>query len=142
MSTSAISVIDRVDDVLVTDIQALLPQLSSAHVDRDSIQRLVDSPALTLFAARVDGHVVGIVTLVSLPQLTGVRCHIEDVVVDDAYRGQGIARALLASAIEKARALGARTLDLTSRPSRESAHRLYESLGFELRDTDVMRLQP
>ena len=97
---------------------------------------------LALYAARSEGHIVGLVTLVALPQLTGIRCHIEDVVVDEAYRGHGIAKALLSAAIGRAKSLGARTIDLTSRPSRENAHRLYEALGFEIRDTDVMRLIP
>ncbi len=142
MPDFVISEIDHINDDVVADIETILPQLSSARVDRDRLDLLVSSNELTLFAAWVDGHIVGLVTLVALPQLTGVRGHIEDVVVDASFRGQGIARALLVAAIERARQLGARTLDLTSRPSRESAHRLYESLGFEKRTTDVMRLKP
>lgn len=142
MADFRVAVIDEVDDELVSDIRSLLPQLSSAVVDRGVVERLVAAPELTLFAARVGGTVVGLVTLAALPQLTGVRGHIEDVVVDEAFRGQGIARALLEAAIARAWELGARTLDLTSRPHRASAHRLYESLGFERRETDVMRLVP
>lgn len=143
MTEYSIAVVDRVDDGLVTDIENLLPQLSSAPVDRTSIERLVTAPELTLFAAFDErGHVIGLTTLVILPQLTGLRGHIEDVVVDESHRGAGVARALLTTAIGRARALGARTLDLTSRPKRENAHRLYESLGFERRETDVMRLIP
>lgn len=142
MPEFSISVLDSVDDTCVADIRAVVAQLSSAVVDRDGIERLVAAPELTLFAAHSDGHVVGLVTLVALPQLTGMRAHIEDVVVDEAHRGQGIARALMVAAVARASELGARTIDLTSRPSREGAHRLYESLGFARRETDVMRLVP
>jgi ribosomal protein S18 acetylase RimI-like enzyme len=68
-----------------------------------------------------------------------VRAWIEDVVVDDAARGKGVGAALNERAIEVARGLGARTVDLTSRPSREAANRLYQRLGFEPRETNVYR---
>lgn len=142
MTDFEITIVDQVDDVLVADVKALLPQLSSAEVSRETIERCATAPEITLYAAVQDGHVVGLTTLVLLPQLTGVRGHIEDVVVDEGHRGQGIARALLSTAIDRARVLGARTLDLTSRPNRQNAHRLYEGLGFVTRDTDVMRLVP
>ena len=38
--------------------------------------------------------------------------------------------------------LGAKTIDLTSRPSREAANRLYQRLGFEMRETNVYRYDP
>jgi len=74
------------------------------------------------------------------PIPTGLRAWIEDVVVDDAARGQGVGAELTREAARLARAAGARTVDLTSRPSREAANRLYERLGFRPRDTKVYRL--
>jgi ribosomal protein S18 acetylase RimI-like enzyme len=70
---------------------------------------------------------------------TGVRAWIEDVVVDDGSRGAGVASALVAAALERAQEQGARTVDLTSRPDREAANRLYVRLGFERRETNVYR---
>jgi ribosomal protein S18 acetylase RimI-like enzyme len=70
---------------------------------------------------------------------TGVRAWIEDVVVDDGARGAGVASALVQSALEHADRQGARTVDLTSRPQREAANRLYVRLGFERRETNVYR---
>jgi ribosomal protein S18 acetylase RimI-like enzyme len=61
------------------------------------------------------------------------------VVTDDAARGQGVGTALTNEAIRIAQAAGVRTIDLTSRPSRVAAGRLYEKLGFEMRDTRVYR---
>jgi ribosomal protein S18 acetylase RimI-like enzyme len=70
---------------------------------------------------------------------TGVRAWIEDVVVDGSARGVGAGEALVAAAIERATSIGAKTVDLTSRPSREAANRLYVRMGFESRTTNVYR---
>ena len=70
---------------------------------------------------------------------TGLRAWIEDVVVDEAARGQGAGQALVEAAVAHAKELGCRTVDLTSRPSREAANRLYKRCGFKLRETNVYR---
>jgi ribosomal protein S18 acetylase RimI-like enzyme len=79
-------------------------------------------------------------TLVTFPIPTGLRAWIEDVVVDGEARGRGAGAALTTEAVRIARAAGARTVDLTSRPSRAAANRLYERLGFQVRDSKVFRL--
>ena len=94
----------------------------------------------SLLVARAAGQTVGMLTLVTFPIPTGIRAWIEDVVVDESARGQGVGAALTREAVRLARSAGARTIDLTSRPSRESANRLYERLGFRLRDSRVYRL--
>jgi ribosomal protein S18 acetylase RimI-like enzyme len=73
---------------------------------------------------------------------SGLRGHVEDVVVDASMRGRGVARHLLERMTALASERGLRTLDLTSRSSRESALRLYESVGFVRRDTNVLRFTP
>ena len=85
------------------------------------------------------GPIVGMLTLVTFRIPTGVRARIEDVVVDSATRGRGIASQLTRAALEVAAARGAHTVDLTSRPSREAANRLYQHLGFVQRETMVYR---
>ncbi|WP_052314598.1 GNAT family N-acetyltransferase [Nocardia thailandica] len=70
---------------------------------------------------------------------TGTRARIEDVVVDESARGKGVAFELTNIAVELARQAGARTVDLTSRPSRESANRLYGRAGFTARDSLTCR---
>ena len=98
--------------------------------------------ATTLFVARTpDGAIVGALTLVLFRIPTAVRGLIEDVVVDDAARGQGVATALTHAALAVAAEAGAKTVDLTSRPSREAANRLYQRLGFHLRETNVYRFE-
>jgi ribosomal protein S18 acetylase RimI-like enzyme len=80
-------------------------------------------------------------TLVVFPIPTGVRAWIEDVVVDESARGRGVGESLNLRAIELAEELGARTVDLTSRPSREAANRLYQRIGFVPRETNVYRYE-
>ena len=117
----------------------LLGQLSSsATFDHERIQAVLDHQATELIVARLDGRIVGMATLVTVPLPTGLRGYVEDVVVDQTLRGRDIARQLLETMTAMAEAPGMRTIDLTSRPSRESALRLYESVGFKRRETNVL----
>lgn len=138
------AVIERagsVTDELVDAFALLIPQLSSSNPapGREQLQAIVSSPSCVLFVARVDGRIVGSLTLATFPIPTGVRAWIEDVVVDGSARGHGVGEALSMAAIEEARARGAVTVELTSRPSREAANRLYRRIGFVQRETNVYR---
>lgn len=124
-------------------LEALLAQLSTtAAFDPDRVQAMVETPGVDLFLARDAGRIVGIATLVTFPVLTGWRGIVEDVVVDHGARGRGVARLLLDAITAESTRRRLRTLDLTSRPSRESALRLYESVGFAPRETNVLRFTP
>jgi ribosomal protein S18 acetylase RimI-like enzyme len=137
---AVVETVTAVDDELVDAVVTLLPQLSSsASFDRALLERVVTSEAATLFVARLDGAIVGMATLVTYAIPTGVRGHIDDVVVDESTRGRGVARSLLEAMIARSAELDIRTLDLTSRPSRVAAIRLYESVGFVRRDTNTFR---
>jgi ribosomal protein S18 acetylase RimI-like enzyme len=92
-----------------------------------------------LFIARVDGRIVGSLTLAVFRIPTGIRAWIEDVVVDESARGHGVGEALNRAALAEAKRRGAKTVDLTSRPSREAANRLYLRIGFVARETNVYR---
>ena len=131
----------EVTDELVDAFAQLIPQLSSSNPppDRSFLTRIVESDSSILLVAVEDGTILGSLTLVVFLIPTGVRAWIEDVVVDEAGRGKGVGAALNNDAIDRARALGATTVDLTSRPSRDAANRLYQRLGFEARDTNVYR---
>jgi ribosomal protein S18 acetylase RimI-like enzyme len=137
-----IEVVRTVTDEIVRAFGVLLPQLSRSAVplDEQALRTLVAWQGNRLLVARVDGTIAGALTLVMFPIPTGLRAWIEDVVVDEAVRGQGIGAALTVEAVRLARADGARTIDLTSRPSRQAANRLYERLGFQARDSRVYRL--
>jgi ribosomal protein S18 acetylase RimI-like enzyme len=127
----------------VAALARLLPQLSAtATLDLERLRATLDNDATELLVARRAGRIVGMATLVTVPLPSGLRGHVEDVVVDEAARGQGVARALLERMIALAGERHVRSLDLTSRPSRESALRLYESVGFRRRETNVLRYTP
>jgi ribosomal protein S18 acetylase RimI-like enzyme len=128
---------------LTAAIAALVPQLSStAPPDVGALGRIIGHDAITLLLAYDDQRtLVGTLTLVTFPLPTGVRSWIEDVVVDEAARGQGVASMLVETANRIAEAQGARSVDLTSRPSREAANRLYLRLGFARRETNVYRYE-
>lgn len=133
----------EVTDVLVEAFEVLIPQLSSSNPPptRAELELIVESPASILLLA-VDaesGAILGSLTLAWFRIPTGVRAWIEDVVVDGEARGRGVGEALNRAALDRARALGAKTVDLTSRPSREAANRLYQRIGFVARDTNVYR---
>lgn len=132
----------EVTDELVEAFARLIPQLSSSSPPpgRAELAEMVGSVAsIVLMARDGSGALVGSLTLALFRVPTGLRAWIEDVVVDEGARGAGAGEALVQAAVERAEALGARTVDLTSRPSREAANRLYVRMGFELRTTNVYR---
>jgi len=133
---------DAVSGELVAAIARLVGQLSSsaAPPGAAALEAIIASPASRLLLARDrDRRVVGMLTIVLFPIPTGIRAWIEDVVVDTDVRGQGVGAVLTQAALDLAVAHGARTVDLTSRPGREAANRLYARLGFEQRQTNVYR---
>ena len=141
----AVTEVTDPSDPVLEALNALLPQLSSSAspVTSDEFADMVESAASRLLVAKSDdGTLLGSMTLVLFRIPTGVRAWIEDVVVDEAARGQGVGEKLNRAAIELAYSTGARTIDLTSRPSREAANRLYKKLGFEERDTNIYRHNP
>jgi len=137
----SVEIATEASDDLVEGLNGLLPQLSSnaTPLTVASVEDLIASPSNALFVARVDGRIVGTLTLVVFPIPTGLRAWIEDVVVDGSARGAGVGEALTVAAIQESRRRHVRSLDLTTRPSREAANRLYTRLGFELRETNVYR---
>ena len=141
MAAFEIEKITAIAPSVADSIAALVGQLSSSAKvpTREELETIVNAPGTVLLAVRDFTSLVGMLTLVIFAIPTGIRAIIEDVVVDQRYRGQGIARALTKEALVLAEAAGARTVDLTSRPSREAANRLYEKLGFQKRDSNVYR---
>ena len=134
--------VDRVSGELAAVLGALVRQLSTSSPEptQDELQAIASSPATHLLVAQdPEGRAAGMLTLAVFPIPTGVRAWIEDVVVDEQVRGGGVGRMLVQRGIDLAFELGARTVDLTSRPSREAANRLYQRMGFGLRTTNVYR---
>lgn len=159
-----VSAVQEVTDELITAVHRLLPQLSaSARLPSGAeIDQIVTSQTTTLLVARdddlggvdgddeegwtaedetADGRIVGMLTLVTFRLPSGVRAWIEDVVVDSAARGRGAGEALTQAALEIASARGARTAELTSRPSRQAANHLYQKMGFQRRESNLYRFE-
>lgn len=138
---ATIEIATVVDDELVAAFELLIPQLSSSSPPpgRDLLTDLVEGADTVVFLARLEGAIVGSLTLAFYRIPTGMKAWIEDVVVDDAARGHGVGRLLNEAALDVARERGAKNVSLTSRPSRESANRLYQRIGFQRRETNLYR---
>ncbi len=134
--------VTTVTDEIVEAWAKLMPQLSSSAPapTREWLAAVVESDSV-LFMARVDGELVGSLTLVLSRIPVGLKAWIEDVVVDEAHRGLRIGEHLTNAAIERAQKASARNINLESRPSREAAHRLYQRVGFKVRETSVYRYE-
>lgn len=150
----SVELIEQSSPELVAAMERLIPQLSrsakpltaeqtQALVDQDSVYLFVfrtDKPVITADGNEVEaGTILGMLSLATFAIPTGVRAWVEDVVVDAGTRGMGAGQQLVEAAVAHAQKIGARTVDLTSRPSREAANRLYRRCGFELRETNVYR---
>ncbi len=126
---------------LVDAFARLIPQLSRSNPPptAEQVAAMLASDAIDQLVAEDGDEIVGVATLVTFRIPTGMRAWIEDVVVDEARNGEGIGRALTEAMLERARQRGCVTVDLTSRPSRQAANRLYQRVGFEARETNVYR---
>lgn len=144
-----IRVVDEVTPELVDAFERLLPQLSSSApppTTGELAEMAASDATVLLIAVDTDrsgaAAIVGSMTLALFRIPSGLRAWIEDVIVDEAARGAGVGAELNRRALEIAHERGARSVDLTSRPSREAANRLYRRLGFVLRETNVYRYIP
>jgi ribosomal protein S18 acetylase RimI-like enzyme len=143
--TPIVEQVTEVTDALVRGLRNLLPQLSPSAPDLSArdLREIVEAPNAVLFVARDPGDadaILGSVTLILYRIPSGRRARLESVVVDGGARGKGVGEALCKTAIARAKAAGVSALDLASARTRASAHRLYERLGFQKRDSDVYRL--
>lgn len=129
------------DEAILTSVNRLLPQLSKSArpINGEQLKKLVESECTRLFFAKEGTDVLGMLSLVVFPIPTGVKAWIEDVVVDQKARGKGVGKALMNKALVEAGNLGTKSIDLTSRPSRETANKLYQSIGYQERETNVYR---
>ena len=127
---------------MVESFQRLIPQLSRSNPapSKRKLEDILKQTCAKLIIAKNNNKIIGSLTLILFHIPTGLRSWIEDVVVDESHRGLGIGEMLTRFAINYAKMEGARTIDLTSRSSREVANKLYKKVGFNLRDTNVYRI--
>jgi ribosomal protein S18 acetylase RimI-like enzyme len=141
-TTAVLSPEQRVDRLrplrrLVTQLSPQIGEFS----DEAWARRLCDDRLVIVVVRRNDELVATATLSVTATVSHGIVGHVDDVVVDETSRGQGIGKLLMEAVRAEAQRLGLRHLDLTSRPSREAANGLYRSLGYERRDTNAYRLR-
>ena len=135
-----IELVSQANDELYEAFQRLVPQLTNNNPPPsfNDLTALVRDSSSTLMVARNDhGEIIGALTLTVYRVPTGIRSIIEDVIVDNSARGQGIGEALVKHAIRVARERGAGNISLTCNPMREAANRLYQRMGFKKRETNA-----
>ena len=120
----------------------LLPQLNAqlAIPTMKRLQAIMADPAVTLLIARDGQEIVGTTTVIVYTTPFWIKARLDEVVVDESARGKGIATALVKASLEIAREKGVEVVELQSGVQREAANRLYPSLGFKLRETNVYRI--
>ena len=141
MLSSYIIEVKEATPQLIQEVNNLLAQLSTRkpQIDVTILQQIIDSPDTHLYIYYKESKAAGMLTLASYLAPTGRKWWIEDVVVDERYRGCGIGQALVEKAALEVHNHGGGSLLLTSRPSREAANRLYQRAGFEKRETNVYK---
>jgi len=125
-------------DALTSLLPQLNPQLKPLTMER--LSTVIGDPATTLLVARYDARIVGAAAVLVYATPAFVKARIEDVVVDEHARGKGVGEALVRRCLEVARECGAEIVELQSARWREVANRLYPRLGFELRESNLYRL--
>lgn len=136
--------INRFSTRVFEAVLRLLPQLSS-ETDLPSKQYfkgILTSDNIHFFIAELDNkQIVGMLTIGTYNIPSGTKVWIEDVVVDESQRGKGVGKELMLHAINYSRSLGAKSVGLTSRPSRIAANKLYQKMGFVQYKTNVYKYQ-
>lgn len=144
LNQPGIELLAEASDSELEAINRLLPQLSSSAkaLSAEALKALIASPHTFIYIIKDENHATqGMASLCLCASPTGTKAWVEDVVVDKECRGRGYARALLQHLKQESKRLGAKSLNLTSRPERQAANALYRSEGFELRTTNVYRLR-
>lgn len=139
-----VTVITKVNDKLIREMKALIPQLTPTPIDitQSSLEELVlDKNSALIGAYNENDVLIGCLSLVVFTIPTGKKAFIEDVVVDQTARGLGLGEKMLQKAITMAKQKGVKRIELSSRPSRVPANKLYQKLGFKVRDTNFYRLE-
>jgi len=121
----------------------LLPQLNSQLPipTMERLQAIVADPAVTLLLARDSEEILGTTTVIVYTTPFWIKARLDEVVVDESARGQGVGAALVKASLDIAREKGAQVVELQSGVQREAANRLYPRMGFKRRDTNVYRIE-
>ncbi len=124
-------------------IRDLTDQLDKNHQELSDtdIRDMIENPGTHLLIAKDAEHIVGMITLIVYRIPFKMKAQLEDFIIDESMRGKGLGTKLLQFSIDEAKKAGVKSLNLTSRPIRESANLLYQKMGFQKRDTNVYRME-
>ena len=124
-------------------MQRFLNQLTTSPMvlTESMFHQLLSSENSHLFFIMKDEQIAGMLTVGIYYSPTGGKAWIEDVVVDETFRGQGLSKLLVAHAIEFVKSQQIPLLMLTSNPKRIAANKLYQAMGFERKETNVYRMK-
>lgn len=128
----------------VAQLNLLLHELRSGEMPTaslESVQALLRDRNIVMMTVNDNEKIIGVATLYLMPKIGKTVSHLEDVVVNGEYRGQGLGEKLVSKTIEIAKELGVQSIALTSRPTRVAANKLYQKLGFEIRETNAYTLK-
>ncbi len=141
-NTIVIEPVTKVTAEIQEAIKRLTPKIGNNYkpLHDEDIAEMVASPNTTIIIARFDQKIVGMITLLVYRIPYVKKAYLDDLVIDEEYRGNGIAKQLMQKAMDLAKEKGASYIDLTARPRREEGNSLYEKFGFKKRDTNVYRL--
>ena len=134
-----VEVLNKVGKREVDDLNLLMSQLRQGEKFQGTLSEvraiLKDKTAVVL-AVKDGRRIVGVATLYILQKIGKRTAHVEDVVIDSEYRGQGLGKKLMQSLLAVARAKKVGTVHLTSRPEKIAANKLYQKLGFKIKKTN------
>ena len=132
--------VETISPELLAAFKRLIPQLTKAPIPTpEELQKLIDSPSVLILAHShsMDGEIVGAATLGVFRTPSGVHAHVEDVIVDESMRGQGIGEVLVNHLLQIAREMGLKGISLTCNPRRVAANALYQKMGFKKWETNI-----
>ena len=123
------------------DMKHLLSELSDrVNFSQADLMMVLKDSNCHLYAILDGERIVGCVTLCVFHSPTGTKASVEDVVVSSAYRGQHLGKQLMEYVLEQAKAFAPIELHLTSNPMRVAANKLYQSIGFQKKETNCYQM--
>jgi len=137
-----ISLLSECSAVIAQELGALAGELSQIprSISEKQLERIVADQNILVMVVRDDEKIIGMASVYIMPQIGKMSAQIEDVVVSGSYRGQGLGERLMREVIHVAKEKGISSLSLTSRSSRVAANKLYQKLGFAVRETNAYKL--
>ena len=123
------------------DLKQLMSELSDrVNFTQTDLMLVLKDSNCHLYVILDGERVMGCATLCVFHSPTGTKASVEDVIVSSAYRGQHLGKQLMKYVLEQAKAFAPIELHLTSNPMRVAANKLYQSIGFQKKETNCYQM--